>query len=210
MLDTYELPLYILGSYPNNKITPLKLQKLLYYVKVWGIVAGIDLYQGEFTRWTHGPVNVETYCQYKSFGRNPIALSAPEYPTPNGNGLGKELIDFVVSAYMPFSAISLSAMTHKESPWLTTPPNQIISHDQILDFYSQQLFARNFNPFDPANKPYFPVQSNSWHAYIFDMTDDDVEHHTRFPSFQQYQTQLKQAQSDTGDLSHALDILLDF
>lgn len=210
MLDTYELPVYILGSYPNDKITPLKLQKLLYYVKVWGIVAGIDLYQGEFTKWAHGPVNVEIYDQYKSFGRNPIALSDPEYPTPNGSGLGRELIDFVVSAYMPFSAISLSAMTHKESPWLSTPQNQIIEHAQILDFYSQQLFAQNFNPFDPVSKPFFPVQSNSWHAYILDMASDDVERHTRFSTFQAYQTQLKQAQSDNGDLSQALDKLFDY
>ncbi|MCB9104822.1 MAG: DUF4065 domain-containing protein [Anaerolineales bacterium] len=205
MLDTFELPHYILGHYSNSKITPLKLQKLLYYVKVWGIVAGVELYQGEFMRWEHGPVNADVYHRYKSFGRNPI--DQPYTESPNFDGSKKELIDFIVAAYLPFSAISLSAMTHKESPWQNTPPNYVISHDKILDFYSQQLFAHNFNPFDPIKKPYFPVQSNSWYAYILDMTTDDVERHTRFSSFQDYQKRLKQAQDDTNDLNQALDNL---
>ncbi|MCB0210374.1 MAG: DUF4065 domain-containing protein [Anaerolineae bacterium] len=205
MLDTFELPHYILGHYSKSKITPLKLQKLLYYVKVWGIVAGVELYQGEFMRWEHGPVNADVYRQYKSFGRNPIVQ--PYIESPSFDGLQKELIDFIIAAYVPFSAISLSAMTHKESPWQDTSPNCIISHDKILDFYSQQLFAHNFNPFDPIDKPYFPVQSNSWYAYILDMTTDDVERHTRFSSFQDYQTRLKQAQADTDDINQALDSL---
>ncbi len=208
MLATYELPQYILGYYTKNKITPLKLQKLLYYAKVWGIVAGVELYQGKFEKWPHGPVNPDVYHQYKSFGRNPIVEPFNGYP--DFGGLEKELTDFIIEAYLPFSAISLSAMTHKESPWQDTPQNHIIDHDKILDFYSQQLFAHNFNPFDPVNKPYFPVQSNSWYAYILDMTTDDVERHTRFPSFQDYQTRLKQAQADTDDLSQALDNLFNF
>ena len=61
MSGIYELPHYILATYADYKITPLKLQKLLYYAKVWGIVAGEELYQGEFKKWTHGPVNTEVY-----------------------------------------------------------------------------------------------------------------------------------------------------
>ncbi len=206
MLGTYELPHYILEQYSDSKITPLKMQKLLYYVKVWGIVAGVELYEGEFRKWKHGPVNLAIYDKYKSFERSPIIVQ----PSAVHINLGvpeEELIDFIVSAYMPFSAISLSAMTHKELPWQNTPPNDVISHDNILDFYSQQSFAKNFNPFDSASKPYFPVQSNSWYAYVLDMTPDDVERHSQFSSFQAYQTQLKQAQADTGVLNDALQNL---
>jgi uncharacterized phage-associated protein len=208
MLDTYELPQYILGHYSTSNITPLKLQKILYYVKVWGIVAGLELYKGEFVKWEHGPVNTDIYQRYKNFGRNPIAQSDTGHP--NFDGPEKELIDFIILAYLPFSAISLSAMTHKELPWQDTPQNCVIDHDKIFNFYSQQLFAQNFNPFDPINKPYFPVQSNSWYAYILDMATDDVERHTKFSSFNDYQTRLKQAQSDTQDLSQALDNLFSF
>lgn len=206
MLDTFELPHYILKHYSKSKITPLKLQKMLYYVKVWSIVAGIELYQGEFVRWEHGPVNLDVYHQYKPFGRNPIDQFHIE--AVNFDGPEKELIDFIIAAYLPFSAISLSAMTHKESPWQDTSPNCVISHKKFFSFYSQQLFAHNFNPFDPINKPYFPVQSNSWYAYILDMTTDDVERHTQFSSFQDYQTRLKQAQADTDDFNKTFDFFL--
>jgi len=207
VLGVYELPYYILQHHPDSKITPLKLQKLLYYVKVWGIVAGTELYEGEFQKWTHGPVNPDVYHQYRSFAQEPIVVQ------PNGiqadvSGQEKELIDFIVAAYLPFSAISLSALTHKEAPWQNTPLNSVIGHDAILEYYSRQPFAKNFNPFDLANNPYYPVQSNSWYAYVLDMTPDDVERHTQFSSFQAYQTQLKQAQAETDGLDEALYTLL--
>lgn len=207
MLGTYELPHYILEHYSDKNITPLKLQKLLYYVKVWGIVAGVELYQGEFLKWKHGPVNVDVYHHYKSFERGQIVMQ-PETARIDLDTQEKEMIDFIVSAYIPFSAISLSALTHKELPWQNTSQNAVIGHADILDFYSQQPFANNFNPFDLANKPYFPVQSNSWYAYILDMSPDDVQRHTQFSSFQAYQTQLREAQADTGDENEILQSLI--
>ncbi len=129
MLATYELPQYILGYYTKNKITPLKLQKLLYYVKVWGIVAGVELYQGKFEKWPHGPVNPDVYHQYKSFGRNPIVESFNGYP--DFGGLEQELTDFIIEAYLPFSAISLSAMTHKELPVKAKPPRVTVSEKSL-------------------------------------------------------------------------------
>jgi len=203
MLNTFELPQYILGQYPHEKITHLKLQKLLYYVKVWGIVAGVELYQGEFKKWERGPVNIEVYHKYKSFGRDPI-MQEPDTGQPNLDGLEKELTDFIVSSYIPISAISLSAMTHKESPWIDTPQNSVISHDKILKFYSQQPFAKNFNPFDVANKSYFVVQSNSWHAYTLDMTVDDMERNAQFSSFKDYLALSTQAQVDVEKLISSL------
>ena len=203
MLKTFELPQYILGQYPHEKITHLKLQKLLYYVKVWGIVAGVELYQGEFEKWERGPVNTDVYHKYKSFGRDPI-VQDPHIEQPNVAGREKELIDFIVASYMPISAISLSAMTHKEAPWIETPQNSVISHDKILEFYSQQSFARNFNPLDVANKPYFVVQSNSWHAYTLDMTVDDMERSAQFSSFKDYLALSTQAQVDVEKLIRSL------
>jgi uncharacterized phage-associated protein len=202
MLTTYELPRYILIHHSNNKITHLKLQGLLYYVKVWGVVAGIELYEGEFKKWKHGPVNTDVYDQYKHFGQNPIAQ--PDIELPNLDDLEKKLIDFIILSHLPIPAISLSAMTYKELPWQNTSQNSVISHDKILDFYSQQPFAKNFNPFDPINKPYFVVRSNSWYAYTLDMTPDDAERHSQFPSFQDYQMRLKRTQANI-DLNQALD-----
>ena len=94
MLGTYELPHYILEHYSDKNITPLKLQKLLYYVKVWGIVAGVELYQGEFLKWKHGPVNVDVYHHYKSFERGQIVMQ-PETARIDLGTQEKEMIDFI-------------------------------------------------------------------------------------------------------------------
>lgn len=37
-------------------ISPMKLQKLMYYLKVWGLVVGTPLVASAFQKWTYGPV----------------------------------------------------------------------------------------------------------------------------------------------------------
>ena len=41
---------YILASYPNKDITPMKLQKLAYYTKVWTLVAGLPVVDADFQK----------------------------------------------------------------------------------------------------------------------------------------------------------------
>ena len=185
MIETYALPQYILWQNSTTKITPLKLQKLLYYVKAWGLVAGMDLYQGQFYKWPYGPVNPEAYHAYKQYGRNRIPIPPPPASMPLTDE--QALIDFILAAYLPFSATTLSAMTHKESPWQQTPDGDIISPAAMRRFYEQQAFAKNFNPFAPTNKPYYPVQSDAWHAFVLDMSDEDIHRHTQIESYQRYQ-----------------------
>mgnify|MGYP006901806588 CR=1 FL=1 len=74
MMKVHELPDHILKIGVDYKITPLKLQRLLWYVKVWGIVAGVPLYEGEFHRERNGPINLEVYEKYKSFRNNKIVV----------------------------------------------------------------------------------------------------------------------------------------
>ena len=104
-------------------ITPLKLQKLLYYVKAWGLVAGHPLVPVPLRRWKLGPVNPDVYDAFKVYGREPIPYTeAVEEP----QGEAKRLVDFIGTCYNPFSALTLSAMTHKEAPWLETAPDEVI------------------------------------------------------------------------------------
>lgn len=61
---------YIIENYHSIQggITPLKLQKLLYYLKVWGIVSGKELLEsGQFKAWKNGPVNSYVYHQYNMY-----------------------------------------------------------------------------------------------------------------------------------------------
>ncbi|GAB4432957.1 MAG: hypothetical protein Kow0031_14460 [Anaerolineae bacterium] len=206
-MNTLALPEYILWQHSATKITPLKLQKLLYYVKAWGLVADKELYQGQFYRWPHGPVNPEVYHAYKQYGRTPIP--APAVPSTLPTGEEQALIDFILATYLPFSATSLSAMTHKEAPWQQTPDQALIDPDLMRLYYGQQAFAQNFNPFDPVQRPYYPLQSDAWHAFVLDMSDEDAQRHTKIESYEQYLTYLKQAQADVTDLEQTLSDLID-
>jgi len=192
-MNPLELPQYILHQYPEAKITHLKLQKLLYYVKVWGIVAGKNLYGGTFHKWKHGPVNQEVYDEYKIYGQG--CLVAPETAlTPDAET--KPLIDFILEVYMPYSAISLSAMTHQEPPWQNTPDQEVMSDEQIYAYYAKQSFAQNFNPFDLEHKPFYVVQSNSWHAFVMDMTTEDKQRHTKTSSYRAYKERQQRVRNE--------------
>lgn len=174
---------YIIEKYHEFKggITPLKLQKLLYYLKVWGAVTSVELINGQFKAWKKGPVNPWIYHQYKEYGDQPIPFKNSAGPVPKEQ---KPLIDFILESYVPFDAITLSAMTHKELPWTETEKDDVISEELMKEFYSQQPFAKNF-PLD-EEKPYYPVYSDFIYSFIFDFESDDSAKEIVFESFDEY------------------------
>lgn len=159
----------------------MKLQKLLYYVKVWGLVGKQTLVSQPFEKWQYGPVNPEVYQKFKHYGSGTISCSDPLHPEPPPGE--KKTIDFILECYAPFDAVTLSSMTHQDLPWKKTPINQIISEELILDYYSKLPFAKNF-PFDET-KPFYPVETDFHYAFIFDMDEKSVET-LHYPSFTQY------------------------
>lgn len=184
---------YILKKFSKKSIdgiTPLKLQKLLYYNKVWGLVSGSPLIVENFEKWKYGPVNHSIYNKYKKFKNNPIPHPCEETPEPNN----EELIDFITENYIEIDAITLSAMTHKEDPWANTPLNSIISDESIMSYYSTQTFANNF-PVD-SEKPFYPILVDLNHAYIFDMSPKDSIISTVFQSYSEFKKFKQKAKSD--------------
>jgi len=173
------LAYYIINN--AKGVDPLKLQKLLYYTKVWGLVSGKAVVHEPFEKWAYGPVNPEVYQKFKSFGDGPVPKSHVPDVTPPENE--KELIDFILDCYAPFDAITLSAMTHQDLPWKNTPKNDVISHSSILEYYSSSPFAKNF-PLS-EDKPFYPVETDFHYAYIFDMNEKTAQS-AFFPSFKAY------------------------
>lgn len=57
----------------ESLITPLKLQKLLYYAQAWSLVfRGKALFYEDIEAWVHGPVIPLVYQRYKHHGYNLI------------------------------------------------------------------------------------------------------------------------------------------
>jgi uncharacterized phage-associated protein len=176
---------YILTHYKN--ISPLKLQKLLYYLKVWGIVSSEYSIEGDFVKWTYGPVNEVVYNAYKQYGDKVI-------PTIEQNGITlpahqEEVIKFVLDCYLPYDAITLSAMTHEDEPWKNTSLKKVIPEKAIALFYSKTPFAKNF-PFNPE-KTFYPVQSDLHYAFIFDMTKKEGAQFSSYKSYNDYAAKIK-------------------
>lgn len=164
-MDKFNLSNYIAAKYPDE-VTPLKLQKLLYYCYVWQLVAGQKKFTAAFEAWDHGPVEPEIYNKYKGFGRNPVESEGDTFSS-------LPFFDFIRDSYSVFSAIELSKTTHHESPWKKyQDTGNVIPDEELSGYYSQQPFARNF-PLEEG-KNYYPPKTSSHYSFTFDMERDYV------------------------------------
>lgn len=153
-----ELARYVIAYNDNHGelITNKKLQKLLYYIKAWGLVYFDDgIIDDDFEAWIHGPVCVVVYNQYKSFGYKPISQ---EYKNGSSSTLLKEfrkqqrennkmdLIDAVITKYGSLSSFQLELLSHSERPWIEARKglspvdtgHSIIKVQTIKEFYSHK------------------------------------------------------------------------
>lgn len=159
-MDKFQLAKYIVAKYPGE-VSPMKLQKLLYYCYVWQLVADGKKFEASFEAWKHGPVEPEIYNEYKNFGREPVSVE----DAPN---LNEPLLDFILDSYAVFPALELSKTTHMESPWKKyKDTGEVIPDDELIAYYSQQVFAKNF-PIEKS-ETYFPPKTSSHYSFTFDM-----------------------------------------
>lgn len=124
-------------------ITPLKLQKLVYYAQAWHLALhdGDPLVEDEFQAWVHGPVAPALYQRFRDYRWNPIdeEVAKPDLPEAVIDHL-----DEVMEVYGGYSAWELERLTHAEEPWLAArgdlppdaPSTTAISRDLMRRFYA--------------------------------------------------------------------------
>lgn len=136
-----------------SEITPLALQKLLYYIQGFNKVFNeVFLFSDDCEAWAHGPVYTEIYQKYKNFGYNPIDI-AVTYDEANLNisNSEKEVVDTIIQNFGCYSGKILERMTHSEHPWLIarnglsddSPSNRIIEKDLIEKYFEE--IKRKYN-----------------------------------------------------------------
>lgn len=104
----------------NIPISPMKLQKLLYFIyRDYYQAKGKPLFAEDFEAWQYGPVLRSVYDEFKTFGASRIDRFSK---TANGdvyvlnehtNSSLKEIIDNVWNKYKNLNGIELSEITHK-------------------------------------------------------------------------------------------------
>ncbi len=122
-------------------ITPLKLQKLLYYVQGWHMaLENVNLFSDDFEAWDHGPVIRSIYEDYNHYGYRTIEkvnLKEIENQILNDNQI--RLINAVWNVYGEFDGKYLEQLTHQEEPWINTPRNSIIDKRNIGSYFVGML-----------------------------------------------------------------------
>ena len=100
----------------SEYISPLRLQKLLYYTQGWSLVVlSQPMFKDTIEAWTYGPVVASVYRHYKDYGRS--GIDPPTEEEFNFDNDEKTLIEEVWDTYKDYSDVSLSRMTHNEPPW---------------------------------------------------------------------------------------------
>ena len=123
-------------------ITPLKLQKLLYYAQAWSLAFHEKpIFREKIEAWKHGPVVPDVYHHYKKYRYEPIPLetSLVVQFSPEENAVLEE----VWAVYGELGAKALEKLTHAEYPWKKArqgyeedeKSNELISLDYMRDYY---------------------------------------------------------------------------
>lgn len=110
------------GFKENIDITPMKLQKLVYFTyRDYLQATGMPLFQERFETWKFGPVISSIYTQYKNCGSNAIRQYAIESDgitiltvNEDASPIFRRIIDDVWNTYKTFDGIYLSSMTHRD------------------------------------------------------------------------------------------------
>ncbi|MEG0670718.1 type II toxin-antitoxin system antitoxin SocA domain-containing protein [Clostridium sp.] len=150
---TDEEKIFIVTKYLISKcgdITPLALQKLLYYCQAFcKIFSGEYLFENDCQAWVHGPVFVDVYNKYSIFGRNVIDVIVDEINLDNQDE--EEVVECVAKYFGRYSGRTLEEMTHMERPWRETrrglkkteSSNRIIDKKLIDSYFNSEKVKYN-------------------------------------------------------------------
>ena len=104
----------------NVDVTPMKLQKLLYFVyKRYLQTTGEPLFEELFQTWRYGPVVESVYVAFKEYGANHIdrlyedERSQIWLADEERSDAIRMALDFVWSKYSEYNGIILSGYTHQ-------------------------------------------------------------------------------------------------
>lgn len=138
-------------------ITPLALQKLLYYIQgFYYAFYNRFIFEKSFEAWVHGPVIGTIYFKYKDYKFDPIECSEMVDDQLLASS-EKTIIDSVIKNMGCYSGKTLEYFTHAETPWLQTrgdlpplaPTKRKISNELIGSYFT--AVKEKFNMLNPSD-----------------------------------------------------------
>jgi len=144
-------------------LTPMKLQKLIYYCHAWCLaLLQVPLLKDDIQAWSYGPVISDIYHEFKNYGNQPIMGLAKELAIENGNLTlieplipdedteTVELVRMVLERYGQLTAIQLANLSHQDGePWKIIAdkhsdrlPRNIVIPNELIKFSFQRLLTQ--------------------------------------------------------------------
>lgn len=140
--------IYLANNEDKNELTPLKLQKLVYYSQAFVIAfCKRRLFNEPIQAWRHGPVCPELYRTYRMYGYHHITAvqTLGNADSIINNNIVKAIIDAIWETFGKFSGPQLEEMTHQEDPWrdaIRQGVNTLIS-DVSIQRYFDPIVKKN-------------------------------------------------------------------
>ena len=165
-VDINEITDFVIGYFNNLDvdITPLKLQKILYYIQAWHLVffKKHPLFNEEPEAWVNGPVYRTIYNRFKDnwYSGETLTIGEPENIESDFEDIKnnvkltktqKELLFTVLQKYGKLSAGELVYITHVEDPWNKAREglepfercDNHISFDNMYNYYEEKRKKSN-------------------------------------------------------------------
>ena len=143
--------------YQCEDITPLALQKALYYIQGFHFAFyRTFLFSEDCQAWTHGPVYRDIYFRYRDYRFDPIEKTTT-FDTSVFSASEKAICDSVINSICCYSGRILERFTHNEAPWLTTrgdipdsAPSDRIIEKSVIGAYFDAVKAK-YNMVNPRD-----------------------------------------------------------
>ena len=148
-------------------ITPLALQKLLYYVQgFYFAFMNRFIFEENCEAWVHGPVYRNVYNKYRGYCFDPIECEnlAKDITL---SGSEKTIIDSVIKNLSGYSGKTLEAFTHLEMPWLVTRGDlhSLANTDKEID---RELISSYFTNVKQKYNMLNPSDINAYSKIMFE------------------------------------------
>lgn len=147
-----------------EEVTPLMLQKLLYFIQGVSYARNSKpMFSENCQAWVHGPVYPEVYDMFRDFKYNPIEdarFAIFEGTEDELTEDERKVIDLVVNTFGEYGGKVLEKITHSETPWKNArrgygdniPSNEPLPMESIKLYYVEKNAIYDFSSEDGLRK----------------------------------------------------------
>ena len=138
-------------------ITPLALQKALYYIQgFFYIFNEYFIFKEDCQAWAHGPVYEEVYNRYRNYRFDPLQ-DENVFDVASFTSFEKAVFNSVIDNFCCYSGKTLTRFTQNETPWITTrgdlpatEPSDLVIKKTMIGGYFDTVKAK-YNMKTPAD-----------------------------------------------------------